>query len=414
MKVLNNYNVSVPELGDLPNITQVSDALEAIEESIAGNVEFMYATVSGNQIVLTSDSRNTERLRYYEGMSLQFTAKVAISANTIQTIKVDSLTAQPASIPFNVGINETLMVTYTNGSFVAKYFSIAKSDSVTSNDQVVVASSKAVKTACDKGVSAYSLAETKEDTFVKKSGFNKDKSDAINSTSTETLATSKAVKTAYDIGSSGVSKADDAQSTANEAQTKANEAQTKANEAYVLADGKEPRFNKKTGFNLDITDLVSSTSKILLASAYAVKLAYDKGVEALGLANTNKIAIQDSTEQIYNLSTENFDETVLFDGSSTSKGIIELIDDWDNYKEILFVGSKNDLTNVKHSKVFVKYITPSDATETNSPHEYTVYSIDSIFKSVCFRDTNRSELYVTESASCIITKIIGIGKNGLE
>lgn len=133
-----------------------------------------------------------------------------------------------------------------------------------------------------------------EAAFNKNNGFNKNKSDAINLNDSSILATSKAVKSAYDRGSSGVSKADNAQNTANGAQTK-------ANQAYILAEGKETKFNKKSGFNLDITHLINSTSKILLASAYAVKLAYDKGIEALGLANTNKNAIQNNIEQIENL-----------------------------------------------------------------------------------------------------------------
>ena len=155
-----------------------------------------------------------------------------------------------------------------------------------------------------------------------------------------------------------------------------------------------------------------SDGKLLDNGLYANRLAFDFKTEIekkldKGDASEDYNTAKKIEDKIKGLD----DETVLFNGSSGDKGVITLSDLWTNYKEILFIGSKNDLTNVKHSKVFVKYITPSDATATNSPHEYTVYSIDSIFKSVCFRDTNRNELYVTESASCIITKIIGIGKN---
>lgn len=244
-----------------------------------------------------------------------------------------------------------------------------------------------------------------EAAFNKNNGFNKNKSDAINLNDSSILATSKAVKSAYDRGSSGVSKADNAQNTANGAQTK-------ANQAYILAEGKETKFNKKSGFNLDITHLINSTSKILVASAYAVKLAFDKGLEALGLANTNKNAIQNNTEQIENFSFENFDETVLFDGSSTSKGIITLLDDWNNYKKILFIARKTDKTNVQHIEFYVDYIIASDNTATNSAYEHAIYSAGSLYKSACFRDTNRNELYITESSSAELTKVIGIGKVG--
>ncbi|WP_028857471.1 tail fiber protein [Psychrilyobacter atlanticus] len=133
-----------------------------------------------------------------------------------------------------------------------------------------------------------------EGAFNKNSGFNKNKSDAVNSNDSNTLATSKAAKTAYDRGTSGVTKADAAQNSANSAQTK-------ANQAYTLANEKEPKFSKKTGWNLDISHLINSSSKTLVASALAVKIAYDKALEALGLANTNKNAIQNNTEQIENL-----------------------------------------------------------------------------------------------------------------
>ncbi len=49
----------------------------------------------------------------------------------------------------------------------------AVSDSVSSTSSSVVASSKAVKTAYDKGVSAYNLANTKEPAFSKNNAFNK-------------------------------------------------------------------------------------------------------------------------------------------------------------------------------------------------------------------------------------------------
>lgn len=39
-----------------------------------------------------------------------------------------------------------------------------------------------------------------------------------------------------------------------------------------------------------------------------------------------------------------------------------------------------------------------------------IYSIGSSYKSLCFRDTNRNEIYVTESAITELTKVIGIGK----
>jgi hypothetical protein len=153
---------------------------------------------------------------------------------------------------------------------------------------------------------------TKEDKF--------NKSDAVNLNDSNTIATSKAAMTAYNRGTSGANKADNAQTTANAAQTK-------ANQAYTLAEGKETKFNKKSGFNLDLTHLINSTSKILVASAYAVKLAFDKGLEALGLANTNKNAIQNNTEQIESLSTSRAkSKTVVFLNAGILKEGFLLVD----------------------------------------------------------------------------------------
>jgi len=105
---------------------------------------------------------------------------------------------------------------------------------------------------------------TYEPVFSKNSGFNLDKSDSVASTSSVILATSKAAKVAYDKGV---------------------EALGVANAAQVSANGKEPAFSKNTGFNLNKSDSVTSTSSTTLATSKAAKVAYDKGVEALGVAN---------------------------------------------------------------------------------------------------------------------------------
>jgi hypothetical protein len=110
-----------------------------------------------------------------------------------------------------------------------------------------------------------------EPPITKKSGFNLDKSDSVSSTSSVLLATAKAVKTAYDKAVSALSIANTAQST---------------------ADGKEPAFSKKSGFNLDKSNSVSSTSSSTLATSSAARTAYNKGVEALNMANTKtKVAV---------------------------------------------------------------------------------------------------------------------------
>lgn len=53
----------------------------------------------------------------------------------------------------------------------------------------------------------------------------------------------------------------------------------------------EPVITKKSGFNLDKSDSVTSTSSVLLATAKAVKTGYDKAVSALNVANSKEPAI---------------------------------------------------------------------------------------------------------------------------
>ncbi|GLI54762.1 hypothetical protein PM10SUCC1_02770 [Propionigenium maris DSM 9537] len=64
---------------------------------------------------------------------------------------------------------------------------------------------------------------------------------------------------------------------------------------------KEDKFDKNSGFNLDKTDSAETDSSILVATAKAVKKAWDKAKEAIGFTDTNKAAILNNTEQIDSL-----------------------------------------------------------------------------------------------------------------
>ncbi|RXI56926.1 hypothetical protein DP125_13150 [Clostridium tetani] len=55
--------------------------------------------------------------------------------------------------------------------------------------------------------------------------------------------------------------------------------------------GAEPSINKKTGFNLDKSDSVTSTSSSTLATSKAVKSAYDKALQAFQLVSDGKLKI---------------------------------------------------------------------------------------------------------------------------
>jgi hypothetical protein len=60
----------------------------------------------------------------------------------------------------------------------------------------------------------------------------------------------------------------------------------KAVSALNIANGKEAAFSKNSGFNLNKSNSISSTSSSTLATSSAARTAYNKGVEALNKANT--------------------------------------------------------------------------------------------------------------------------------
>lgn len=240
MKTTKNFNLQIPELGDDPDVTQISDAIEALEDSISGNIEVVKGAISGNKLTLTPIVRKTSRRAYYDGLTLHFSATQTIQPNSLTRVELDNLPEQVLSIPFLINSGDMVELKYIGSKFTAVYFSIAKSSSTTSTSEVTIATSRAVKTVND-------LANTKEPKFVKNSGFNLSKSDSATSTSTTTLATSRAVKTAYD-----------------------------------LANTKEPAISKKSGFNLDKSDSMTSTSTTTLATSKAVKTLNDAKFDKSG------------------------------------------------------------------------------------------------------------------------------------
>lgn len=151
MKQTRNFNISVPELGDRPDITQVSNAIENLEDALAGTAEVFSGVINGALLTLTSPTRTTKRTRYYEGMTAVFVANAQINPNQITKVKVDSLGEQVASFPFLISNGETVVLIYKSNQFIASRFNVAKSNSVSSTSTDIVATSQAVKTAYDKG-----------------------------------------------------------------------------------------------------------------------------------------------------------------------------------------------------------------------------------------------------------------------
>ena len=106
MKKTKHFNISVPELGDVPDITQVSNAISDLEDATAGTLEIMKAEMQGTKITLTSVSRKTKRTGYYEGMSIRFKSPQDIEPNYLKTISVDGLGDQTLSVEYKVNRNE--------------------------------------------------------------------------------------------------------------------------------------------------------------------------------------------------------------------------------------------------------------------------------------------------------------------
>lgn len=119
MRKTKNFNIAVPELGDKPDITQVSNAIEDLEDALAGTVEVFNASVQGETITLKSGSRTTNRTRYYDGMSLRFTSPVEIQANTVKTVVVDQLSEQKVELDFYVDVGDCVDLVYEKDRFVA-------------------------------------------------------------------------------------------------------------------------------------------------------------------------------------------------------------------------------------------------------------------------------------------------------
>ena len=163
MRNSNIYGVSVPELGDRADITVVSDAIVSNEDNQSGKVENMKATLNSTIIELTSECRTNKLLKYYNGLSIQFVSPVDINAGNSYNIKIDNLAEQPYNNKIDIKLGDVVVAIYGESGFVSYGTTLPRSSSVESNSEASIATSKAVKTAYDKGVEALGKANTKLD-----------------------------------------------------------------------------------------------------------------------------------------------------------------------------------------------------------------------------------------------------------
>lgn len=232
MKQTKNFNISVPELGDKPDITQVSNAIQDLEDALSGTLEVMAASVSGSKITFSSPSRTTKRTQYYSGMSIQFIAPIQIAENSVTTMSVDNLPEQQLYIPYLINDGESTTIYYDGTKFIGAMTVVPKSASIDLNSNDTVATSLAVKTLND----------------------------------------NKVEKTVQIIAGNGLTGGGD----------------LTTNRRLNVVSADDGIIVNADNIRVNTTNDVDSTSTTRPASARAVKGAYDKGVEALNMASTAK------------------------------------------------------------------------------------------------------------------------------
>lgn len=142
----------------------------------------------------------------------------------------------------------------------------------------VTANASAAAAAQSKANSAYSLAATKEPKITKNNGFNLNKSDSISSTRSDILATSRAAKTAYDRGSTALSAA--------------NSAKTRADQAFQSAsNGKSALATALTGIGIPASssETFSSLASKIKKSTYVKQYIGMVSLEAMYVDATTKV-----------------------------------------------------------------------------------------------------------------------------
>lgn len=247
MKQTKNFNINVPELGDKPDITQVSDAIQALEDALAGTLEIMNAEIQGTKLTLTSGARTTKRTKYYEGMAIKFVAPIQINPNTVTTVSVDGLSDQTLQIPYLVNAGDSADIIYKEDKFVGAITAIQRSNAIDSTSDTTVATSLAVKTINDKKAEktvqiiagngltgggdlttnrTINIVSADDSIIVSADNIRVNTTNDVDSTSTTRPASARAVKGAYDKAVEGVNKANAAQSTADSKVSKSGDTMT--------------------------------------------------------------------------------------------------------------------------------------------------------------------------------------------
>ena len=428
MKKTKHFNISVPELGDVPDITQVSNAISDLEDATAGALEIMKAEMQGTKITLTSVSRKTKRTGYYEGMSIRFKSPQDIEPNYLKTISVDELGEQTLSVEYKVNRNEYIDIVYEGNKFTAYPVVVQKTDSVSNNSSILVGTAKGVKTAYDKGTEALNKANQAQSSANNAQSTADGKVSKSGDTMTGTLTLNGPERNHLYLKVNGnmsgqvvadtdwiamYKKADStsggywcklygnghAQIDAKNLATSSKEVVAAINE---LNSGKENKIDKKSGFNLDKSDSVTSNGSSTLATSSAVKTAYDKASQAQSTADGKVSKSGDTLTGALNFTTAS--GKVLSIDTPTGKGTI-YTDSHHGHgiaiqntstKNFLFMGDNGKtLIDAKNLNTSEKEIVAAiNEVKGHFGYEYGAFPLSKANRRECFYHEGTNKVYI--------------------
>lgn len=116
MRNIDKFKIAVPELGDRPDITVVSDAINGVGDAYSGTIEMVKATRSGAKITVSS-SRKIERSSFYDGLTIQFVSSFNAKIGEITQVQVDTLPVQQVAFLNDVVDGEFCLLQYSGSAF---------------------------------------------------------------------------------------------------------------------------------------------------------------------------------------------------------------------------------------------------------------------------------------------------------
>lgn len=279
MKPTKYFNITVPELGDRPDITQVSNAIQDLEDVMAGSIEYMDAEVNQGLLTLKSPKRSTKRTGYHDGLTIMFTLKNTVGPGDITRVVVDDLPEQHTSLAFIIENTDTAIISFANNKFSFKHAPIPRSSAIDDPSTHTIATSNAVKQLNDNKVEksinivagnglsgggtlandvTVNLVGADDSMVVSADDVKVNTYNGVDSTSTTRPASANAVKTTYD---------------------KAVEAKKDCEAHALRTDNPHNTHKSQVGLgnveNWTVTSAVNDPSDTKYATAGAVKKVYD-------------------------------------------------------------------------------------------------------------------------------------------